>query len=129
MLRAIVVDAAQIQSGQTQLKKNERVGAIVSSPDHPEDIAQEEEPEALIALPLPLGSDHPCRYHRYYHRGPLNEIEPIHKPVEQLASVVASKFRSRPAEGDFHRTVVLSFRGLPGLRSAIRPFTPMGGPV
>jgi hypothetical protein len=38
---AILVDATNVQTGQTELQKNECIGSIMKTPHYPENIAEE----------------------------------------------------------------------------------------
>ena len=92
---ATLVDPANIQSGETDLEKNECVGSIVKCPDDPQDVAEKEQPESFIALPLPLGGDHPGGYDCHYHCRPLDQIHPIHRLISREPSLMLPKFHAR----------------------------------
>jgi hypothetical protein len=37
----ILVDPTDVQTGQTELQKNESIGSVMKTPDNPENIAEE----------------------------------------------------------------------------------------
>src|SRR4051794_31555050 len=53
--------AADIEYRQRDLQRDQRKGAVMHTPQDPQDIAGEEHPEAGAAPLLAVGADQPCR--------------------------------------------------------------------
>jgi hypothetical protein len=75
----VLRDAANVQGGEAELEDDQRVGVIVPAPGNPEDIAQEEKPEAPLALGLRLSGNEIRRDKSHGHRRPLQVLHPIHR--------------------------------------------------
>lgn len=75
----ILVRPADVQCGERNLQRDERVCAVVQTPHDPQHVAQQEQPEADLALAgLPRG-DEPGGGDRDDHGGPLQKIEIVHE--------------------------------------------------
>jgi len=78
LFRLVLQRAADVQEGETELEENQRVSVIVRAPDYPQQVAQQKQPEAPVALKLLLRTDHPRGNHRHHHRRPLNGVKYVH---------------------------------------------------
>ena len=50
----VLLGAADVQKGETNLEEDERIGVIMYAPHDPQHVAEQEEPESPIALEFSL---------------------------------------------------------------------------
>ena len=76
--RLILECSSYIKESETELQEDKGIRAIMQTPDNPQHVAQQKQPEAPIPFKFPLGRHQPRRNYRDYHCRPLNYVDPTH---------------------------------------------------
>ena len=72
---AILQCSPDIYERKTELENDECVRAVVPTPDDPQHVAQQEQPESPVAFELSLRANHPRGNHGDHHGRPLAQIK------------------------------------------------------
>jgi hypothetical protein len=75
IILGVLERAADVYKCEADLEDNEGVGVIVPSPDDPEHVAQQEQPESPVTFELSLRANHPRGNDGHCHGGPLDPIK------------------------------------------------------
>src|SRR5689334_6180753 len=77
-IRVILVRTPDVKQSQEDLQADQCVRVIMPTPDDPQCVAEQKDPEAEVAPALGQRSDEPCRRNRGEHRRPLDKVEIVH---------------------------------------------------
>src|SRR6185295_9465215 len=87
--------APDVHGGEAELQRHQGVCLDVKSPDHPEHVADEEEPEADVAAGLVVRGHEIRRRHGHHHRRPLQCVQQIHQGLRDSLSFSARRLVKR----------------------------------
>src|SRR3546814_1044640 len=86
--RFVLVDAAYIERGQTELQCDQRPRMVMQAPRNPQDVANQINPESGLVPTLVLRGHQPRRADCGRHREPLNRIERSEEHTSALQSLM-----------------------------------------